>query len=251
MKRVLAHLLNRCLAPFGAALVPQWKLRGLTDLLPRFFLQLERIGFRPTHIFDVGAHKGTWSREAQAVFPDSAFTLIEPQFEMKPYLDQFCAEAKHARWILAGAGAAKGELPFTVTDNLGASSFTISEAEAKEAGYERRTVSVITLDSLCEDVQQPIPEMVKIDAEGFDLDVMHGSQTLLGKTELFFLELPLFDSWAGRQSFHSMVAFMRDHGYEPYDFTEFIRRPHDQALHLVETAFAKRNGVLRAYQGWD
>jgi hypothetical protein len=93
--------------------------------------------------------------------------------------------------------------------------------------------------------------MAKIDAEGFDLEVMRGSQKLLGVTEIFFLEVPLFDSWTSGQSFHSMLAFMHEHCYELYEFTGWIRRPHDEALYLVEIAFAKGSGVLRAYSDWD
>ena len=48
------------------------------------------------------------------------------------------------------------------------------------------------------------------------MDVMLGAQTLIGVTELFFLELPLFDCWP-TQTFHSMIAFMREREYELYD----------------------------------
>ena len=34
-----------------------------------------------------------------------------------------------------------------------------------------------------------LPEMVKIDAEGFDLKVLAGASDLLGKTDIFLVEL--------------------------------------------------------------
>ena len=176
------------------------------------------------------------------------FTLIEPQAEMKPYLDQFCSEVKNARWLLAGAGAAVGELPITIrADDDAASSFAISEEWAKSKGLEQRVVPIVTLDSICEESTQPIPEIVKIDAEGLDLAVMRGSQKLIGVTELFFIEASLF----GYPNFHTIITFMREHGYEPYDFTDLNRRPYDGTLGLVEFAFAKRTGAFRDYLGWD
>jgi hypothetical protein len=68
---------------------------------------------------------------------------------------------------------------------------------------------------------------------------------------LFFLEVPLV-AGPSDQSFHSIVSFMRENGYEPYDFTEFIRDPVDGTLGAVEIAFAKRDGYLRSTyrSGW-
>ena len=38
---------------------------------------------------------------------------------------------------------------------------------------------------------------------------------------------------------------MADLGYEPYDFTTFMKRPSDQAIGVAEIAFALRGGTLR------
>lgn len=254
MKHFIAHMINRALSPLGARIVPIHRQLGheffeagnpsARSLRQRLFKQLAGKGFRPAHIMDVGAHKAEWSRDAHEVFADSAFTLIEPQLEMKPHLDQFCSEVKRARWILAGAGAAKGELLFTIAPRSDSSSFTYSESDAVEQGLEQRLVPVVTLDMICRESTLPVPEIVKIDAEGFDLKVMAGAQTLLGAAELFFVELPLFDFWPD-QSFHTIIAFMREHGYEPYDVTDLNRRPGDGTLAMMELAFAKKTGVLR------
>jgi FkbM family methyltransferase len=220
----------------------------------RLFRQLANKGFRPTHIIDVGAHKGDWSRDAHRFFPDCAFTLIEPQVEMKPDLDRFCSEAKNARWILAGAGASVGELALTVRpEDPDGSSFAFSEEEARRRGFERRVVPLVTLDSVCEGSNLPPPEVVKIDAEGFESEVMRGSRTLIGATELFFIEVNTTD-WTSPQSldFLDRMIDMRQHGYEFYDITDLNRRPSDGAVALMEVAFAKRSGVLRGPSfGWQ
>jgi FkbM family methyltransferase len=257
MKRFLAQLINRPLSVIGARIVSvregvdhgEPAQPSASALRLRLFRQIARKGLRPAHIIDVGAHQAGWSRDAHQVFPDSAYTLIEPQAEMEPYLYGFCSEVKNARWILAGAGAANGELALTVAHDDDSSSFAIPEATARERGLERRIVPIVTLDAVCEGSTLPPPTIVKIDAEGLDVDVMLGAQTLIGVTELFFLELPLFDSWPN-QSFHSIIAFMRERGYEPYDFTDLNHRPSDGALGLIEVAFAKRAGILRDHHGW-
>ncbi len=178
MKRFIADTINQMLSPFGAKIVSERELiqsqkkliseiaePNTSALRIRLFRQLAKKGFYPKHIIDVGAHKGHWSLDAYKVFPESYFTLIEPQIEMKPYLDKFSAQVKKSQWILAGAGETEGEFPFTVAPNPDGSSFAVSEEAAKERNSERRMLPIITLDSVCEKSDLPFPEIVKIDAE--------------------------------------------------------------------------------------
>ena len=213
-------------------------------------LNLAERGFEPQHIFDVGANEASWSRCARQVYPKCGITLIEPQIEMKGDLDAFCSRNKDCRWILAGAGAEAGELPFTVNPDTVSSTFTFSQEKADAAGFERRMVPVLTLDSLVEENGGVIPDIVKVDAEGFESQILQGAKTLLGETELFFLELHLFGDGPNPSGFVEMTAAMDELGYVPYDFTWFGKRPHDGAIGLCEVAFARKRGTLRKHLGW-
>ncbi len=211
--------------------------------LTSFLWNLYDLGFRPKHIVDVGANRGRWSEKAQQVFPDCSFTLLEPQIEMKAELDGFCRKVPNARWINAGAGDELGILQFTVVPDTVSSTFTISESDN---GYEQRQVKVVTLDHLVENEINAIPDLVKIDAEGFELRILQGAQSLIGKTEVFLLELPLIDPPPGWSSFSEIITQMGEYGYEPFEFTTFLRLKGDPATRLCEIAFARRNGMLRA-----
>lgn len=241
-------IIHNLLGRFGYKLVRKEKFpQG--DLL-YFFNSISNRGFKPQHILDVGANKGVWSRAAKKVFPYSKFTLVEPQFEMAPYLDQFCLETPGSRWINAGAGATEGELLFTIVKDTVSSSFAISEEEALKLGLEQRSVPVVTLDSICRDTIGAIPDMVKLDVEGFEYEVLKGSETLLGKSELILVEIVFFGEHKNAKQVHEMFGIMNDYGYKPYDFTSFEHRPYDGALGLCEIAFARRSGFLRSHEGW-
>jgi FkbM family methyltransferase len=206
-------------------------------------------GFLPSSILDVGANKGNWSRQAAAIFPDANFILVEPQQEMIPSLQQFCGDYPKARFVEAGAGASAGELPLTIWDDLAGSSFLPNENAAISDGKERRTVKVVTIDSLYDDPSK-YPELVKLDIQGFELEALKGAGKLFGKTELFILEVSFYEFAPNLPSFLDIVTWMSQKGYDVYDFPGFIRRSLDGALGQADVAFARRDGLLRKSREW-
>jgi FkbM family methyltransferase len=251
MRGALLRLASRRLQRFGYEVEAIGQVSG-RSLRRRLFGQLDRLGFSPSHIVDVGAHRGAWSRDARAAFPACAFTLIEPQRELRPALEAFCAEAARCRVIVAGAGAAAGTAELTVDPvDAEGSSFAVSAESAAQAGRERREVAMVTLDEVCAESPFPSPEIVKIDAEGYELEVLAGATSLLGAAELFFCEVPFLDVRDGTdRGLHPILTLMGEHGYAPYDITDLIRRPGDGVLALAEVAFVRRDGRLRPARLW-
>lgn len=226
-----------------------------------FFEGLAARGFAPASVLDVGAHRGEWSRTARAVFPRARFVLVEPQREWAGDLERFCAETAgaaavaaetgRAEWIAAAAGAEAGERVLAVDPAGGGSSLLPGAEGAAAMGAEARTVPVVTLDSLYAGGARPLPELVKIDVEGMELEVLRGASSLLGTAEIFVIEAALFRYRPEQASFAELVAFMADRGYLPYDFPWFLRRPLDGALGLCDVAFARAAGPLRASARWE
>lgn len=249
MLREARSALQKLFRRFGYRIV---RLRDFPqgDLIA-FCSHLSTLGFRPRHILDVGANDAGWSRAVRTVFPMSRFTLVEPQIEMRPFLDRFCAETEGARWINAGAGAVASEMNLTMFPDTFSSTFALTEDEARALGFPQRSVEIVTLDHVCQDLIGAIPDLIKLDVEGFEYEVLKGSQTLLGKTELILLELTFFGEFENAKAPHEMFAIMADFGYRTYDFTWFQRRPYDRALGQCEVAFARTNGYLRSHLGWD
>ena len=154
--------------------------------LEHFFPLLLRLGFAPRHVVDVGANRGNWTRIAFKYFPDAVYTL-EPQDQLKSYTQDLVAQGCKINWINAGCGAFCGVLPLSVRYRDDSSSFVLTDGFGKPIGSQCRTVPVITLNQIVASTGA-VPEMVKIDAEGFDLKVLAGASDLFGKTDIFFVE---------------------------------------------------------------
>jgi FkbM family methyltransferase len=198
-------------------------------------------------VLDVGANKADWSRLARSHFPQAKFILIEPQVEMRPYLDAFCNEAPGSQWKLAGAGPEPGEMKLAVWPDLAGSSLL----PAADAGWdlEKRSIPIITIDSLFDD-RQELPQLTKMDVQGFELKALAGANKLIGQTECFILEVSLFRTVPDMPVFFEVAAYLDERGYKLYDIAGHIRRPSDNALAQVDLAFVRKGGILDKNQGW-
>lgn len=219
--------------------------------MPFMLEKLKRCGFNPKWILDVGANTAEWSRIAKAIFPAAHCFLIEPQIEMQPALEKFCRDFPGSKWILAGAGAELGELPLTVWEDLAGSSFLPAIGSESGASNPRRTVKITTIDQLITDQKLPLPQLVKLDIQGFELEALKGATQLFDRVETFILEVSLFPFLPGQPIFDQVISFMRNRGYVVYDFPGFSRRPLDGALGQCDVCFVREHSFLRANTSWN
>jgi FkbM family methyltransferase len=211
---------------------------GLTYL----FSLLKKLGFSPKHIIDVGANRGVWTRAALKFFPDARYTLVEPQDYLKAHIQDLLEGGSKIQWINAGASDKPGTLLFTISSRDDSSTFDMSEEQARAAGLQQTLIPVRTLNEIWASVGGPAPEMVKIDAEGFDLKVLSGASDLLGKTEIFLMEAVICGPC--ENTVREVTNRMHDAGYRLLDLTDLNRSPRHGVLWLCELAFVRADSHL-------
>lgn len=210
-------------------------LLRLTGLLKGF-------DFAPRLILDIGANHGNWSRTMAAAFPQARLVMVEPQ----KWLAAACNDLieKGHTFIAAGAGRKPGSQLFTFnTDRDDSSSFTTNTQEAVARGYRQDWVEVVTIDSLVQQWEGQVPDIIKIDAEGLDLEVIEGASGVLGKTEVILIEAAVNASFEDTNMCCVMAA-MDLAGYRLFDITELNRPFEPRILWLVELVFIKKNGLI-------
>jgi FkbM family methyltransferase len=242
---VIRELIQSTVGKFGYRLVRKEPLvresqpaaQPLYGLEP-FLGLLKRYGFDPKHIVDVGANRGTWTRRAVQFFPDAQYTLVEPQDQLKAYIQDLIASGTKIDWINAGVSDASGTLPLTVSYRDDSSTFIASSADGNAA---KILVPIKTLNEIVSSSDRPMPEMVKIDAEGFDLKVLAGATQLFGNTEVFFVEVVISENHPYENTISRVIPTMERAGYHAVDITDINRSPKYGVLWLCELAFL-RNG---------
>jgi FkbM family methyltransferase len=210
-------------------------------------VRLRDAGLRCREILDVGANRGEWAQLALDVFPDATITLIEPQEEMRGPLERFCSQHVRSRWVQAAAGAEPGSITLTIWDDLvGSTVLPPPSDELRDVGRQRE-VPVVSIDSLYD---EGVPQLVKLDVQGYELQALTGASRLFGATEVFIMETGLLEFLPGQPVLADVVAFMGERGYSVYDLAGFARRPSDGALGQVDLCFAQTDGFLRTSTEW-
>ena len=162
-------------------------------------------------IVDVGVFMGT--QELYEAFGDRRFVLVDP---IKNAADRLqCAPDDYVF-----VNKALGSRPGKVILNAMGSKTTISDRTALSeatirAQYE---VEVITLDTVIEEHCAPGKVGVKIDTEGYELEVVRGLQAQRERVSFVICETSVRKRFVDGYVFSDLVAAMKDAGFEFYNF---------------------------------
>ena len=221
--------------------------RSKNILLETLFNNFRIIGFEPKHIVDVGANRGTWTKEVLKYIPNAHYTLIEPQIWLANAFQDLLNSNDKIKYLPVGAGKKAGTFKFTIVDREDSCSFRYTELEAKEKGFKQIEIPVITLNEMVKEMdKKPFPDLVKIDAEGLDLEVLEGASSFFGKTEVFMVEVSVFSKSFDNTTF-KMINFMADKGYVLFDITDLNRPFETRVLWLMELVFIKKDGFINNF----
>jgi len=244
LKPRIFKLLQKAIQPIaeklGYVLKSKTELgNGKNVLIGLAFKNLKSKGFIPKHILDIGANHGTWTREVIEIFPNAQYSLIEPQYWLeKSSLD---LQKKHlVKFYPIGMGDRNENLTFTIHERDDSSSFRFSDTEGEKLGYRTIKTQMLTIDSFLKENSLPVPEIIKIDAEGLDLEVLKGAESTFGITDVFLVEASVHQK-EFPNTILRVTEFMNEKGYEIFDFTDLNRPFGNQLLWLVEILFIKNN----------
>ncbi len=197
-------------------------------------------GFAPRTIIDVGAFHGNWSRLSRQIWPQGRLYMIEPNLANKKLLISVAKELNASLFCdLLGA-----ENDQTVQFNvMEAGSSIMNERSAVPRTVETRQLR--RLDSLLND-EIEAPGFLKIDAQGYELQILRGACNILSTFEAILLEIAIIEINEGAPLLHDVIAFMKTIGFLTYDILEIHRRPLDKALNQVDIVFVREQSDLIA-----
>ncbi len=203
-------------------------------------------GFRPRVVLDVGAAKGYWTRNAADLWRQAEFFMIDPLLESEAELQRLCLDPRFHALHLA-VGDQPGETVMQVAAEPDSSSLLLNENPDPAS---QQPVSIRTIDQLLTDGKIEMPQLVKIDVQGYELSVLRGASKLFEHVEVFIIEANLFQFMPGCPRLHELIQFMAYRGFYPFDFAGFLRRPYENDLGQVDVVFVNQHSPMVASNRW-
>ena len=184
------------------------------DLLPKCHVEylhhMKAHNVDPKVIFDVGACVGHWGRHAKDVWKDATIIGFEANKDVIKTLENsglydgvICSVVSHS---------------FTEVDfyhnpyNLGGNSYyKENSAEFNESHIEKRSTS--TLDDIYYS-SGILPDLIKIDVQGAELDVLEGSSVCLNHCKDVIIECQHTDYNENAPKFDAIKSFLERRGFK-------------------------------------
>jgi FkbM family methyltransferase len=181
--------------------------------LPLALARLMSTGVQIDTVYDIGAHRGRWTESVRPTLPGARFVLFEAN-------DVHALElaATGEPYFIATLSSEERAVDFYGTGGPGDSYFR--EATAHYQGVSATTVQATTLDRLIERHDLPLPDLIKADVQGAELDVLAGGPNALANAQLVLLECPITAYNEGAPNIDEYFRFMADRAFTPVAFLD-------------------------------
>ena len=221
MSRLIGFL-NSLLSTLGLSLVRNSSRSDLPSLIRR----LQNHGIEINVVYDIGAFKGLWTKALSRQLKKKAkFFMFEPNHTHNdslskvghPFFNVLLSDKSETKKFFSLEGSGDSYYPELPGDT--------SQPVVKE-------MKSVTLDSLVFSSENPLPlpDLIKIDTQGSELDILHGAKQVLKSTSVIIMECPIVKYNQGAPDIQDYLDFALKNDWVPLSIVE---------IHILREVFVQ------------
>lgn len=179
----------------------------------------EVLPWKPRTILDAGAYRGDIAEQLAQLYCPRFIGLVEPLPQMAALL-QAKSFAPQQKVFACALGRRDGKAVLNVLANLPSSSL-LEPTAASEVFFQvpmdkidTIEVPLRTLDGIFEECGLKDLDLLKIDVQGYEIEVFVGGTETLRKTRLIVTEVSFFEHYKGQPLFGEVYDFLHRAGFE-------------------------------------
>jgi len=177
----------------------------------------DHIKFTPKVVYDVGACVLHWTNEAQQIWPETEFIAFEAMDAA-----EFLYKERNLRYQMGVFSNEDGkEVEFYQNDYHPGGNSYYKENEVINPDTvnffnesNRRVLKTITLNTAVKMNNFPIPDLVKMDVQGAEMDVLQGASDVLPYVKHVILELQRVEYNKGAPLRETVIEYMDSIGFD-------------------------------------
>lgn len=200
-------------------------------------------------VLDVGANIGQYASEMRQYGYRGRIISFEPMAdEFKRLVDATKDDPQRECFQLA-LGNSDGPQLFNVAGNSYSSSLlpmcsAHREAAPQSAYKATQEVSVARLDTIAQKILAPSDRIwLKLDVQGYELEVLHGATQTLSQVQVVECELSLVPLYEGQALFSQMVEYFESHGFTLVSLESGFSDPRTCRLLQLESIFVRSSSL--------
>lgn len=169
-------------------------------------------------VVDVGANRGQFSLVCRRINPAAKIVAFEPLPAPARIYRALFADDPNIRLCEAALGTIKGRMPMHVSARDDSSSL-LPIAQAQNDNYPGtgevgiHEVAVTTLPDALLPAEMGRRNLLKIDVQGFELEVLRSAEPLLPRFSWVYVECSYIPLYEGQALAEEIVAYLRDRGF--------------------------------------
>jgi len=175
--------------------------------------EFKRNGIPIDVVYDIGANRADWAKSTKRALGASTFYLFEANEKCEPYL----IDSKF-KYFIAVLSSDEKTVKFYNNDSSGDSYY--KENTVHYSDVKPTEKAAVKLDTLIQRESIPLPDLIKIDTQGSELDIFDGAQSAVDHATMIYVECPIIEYNKGAPNIHDYLHNMSKFGFLPHDIYE-------------------------------
>ena len=165
------------------------------------------------YVVDIGANRGQFALVARYLFPGSCIHSFEPLTEPANVFEKVFSVDDNVHLHRCAVGPVKISMTIHVSERDDSSSLLpIGENQSKLFPHtgesETRTTDVFPLSDMIDANEITNDALLKIDVQGFELEVLKGCSTLIDSFKYVYVECSFVELYEGQAFASEVIAFL-------------------------------------------
>lgn len=163
-------------------------------------------------LVDVGANVGQFSLLCKIIYPNASIHAFEPLNEAAGTFQKVLGQEPNVHLYSHAIGSKAADQLINVTARADSSSLLVPDAQSRifpgTHAVSQETVRVLRLKDVLRDKDIPSPAVLKIDVQGYEGEVLKGSEHLLQSFDWIYCEASFIELYSGQPLADEIIAWL-------------------------------------------
>ncbi len=206
--------------------------------------KLNKLGFSPKVIFDIGSYEGDSVHSFFRTWPDSKIVSFEIIPEKVGVLKR---KFEKNNFILRNqiiSNCIEKEVGLFLDENA-------SSIHDSNDGRIKPSINIeqTTIDAVINEIKYT-PNLLHIDTVTNELEILLGAVNNLKKIEVVIVQVNIIEVYNVKISIPEIFSLLEDNGLVLFDILEIHRRPKDDIMWNMDLIFVRKNSNWRNNKSW-